>query len=142
MANQTPSADLFQAWKELYDQYESTWSKATQEILESETFTKSLAQTREQYLSGRKMSKESLEQHWASLRIPTKSDVARVAGLVTALENKIDALEDGQDTLKAQLNRIEAKLDQLLNPASEQVATAKVQKAPTAKAASTRSKTK
>lgn len=131
MANQTPNADLFQAWKQLYDEYESTWSKATQEMLESETFTKTLTQTREQYLSGRKMSKEALEKHWESLRIPTKTDVARVAGLVTALENKIDALEDAQDTLSAHLNRIESKLDALLGSLAVK---APAEKPPVAKA--------
>jgi len=137
MANQPPSADLFQAWKELYDQYESTWSKATQEMLESESFTQALTQTREQYLSGRKVSKESLEQHWASLRIPTKTDVARLAGQINSLENKIDALEDAHDTLAAQLNRIESKLDALLNaPTAEKAATAPSSKAPAGRAKS------
>ncbi len=139
MTSQTPGADLFQAWKGLYDQYESTWTKATQEMLESESFTKTLSQTREQYLSGRKVSKETMERYWESLRIPTKTDVARVAGMVNALENKIDALEDAHDTLMAQLSRIESKLDALLTPPVEVAATKQV---PTAKAAAGRSKAK
>lgn len=129
MANQTPGADLFQAWKELYDQYESTWSKTTQEMLESETFTRSLSQNREQYLSGRKVNKETMERYWQSLRIPTKTDVARVASHLNSLENKIDALEDANEILTAHLSRIEAKLDALL-------------KAPTEKAPTGRSKSK
>lgn len=119
MANPTPGADMFQTWKELYDQYETTFSQATQEMLASETFTKSLAVTREQYLSGRKVNKETMERYWESLRIPTKTDVARVAGLVNALENKIDALEDSHEALTAQLKRIESKLDALLSAPAE-----------------------
>lgn len=148
MTSQTPGADLFQAWKALYDQYETTWTKATQEILESETFTKSLSQTREQYLSGRKVSKETMERYWESLRVPTKTDVARVAGMINSLENKIDALEDAHDTLVAQLKRIESKLDALLNPPVAAVAVeiaptkATTKQVPPAKAAAGRSKAK
>jgi len=137
MASETPSADLFQAWKALYDQYETTWTKATQEMLESESFTQSLTQTREQYLSGRKVNKETMERYWESMRIPTKTDVARVAGLISSLENKIDDLEDAQDTLVAQLNRIESKLDALLNaPTAEKTATPPSAKAPAGRAKS------
>lgn len=141
MANPTPTMpDLFKSWKEMYQQFESTWSSSVQEMLESEAFTQSLSLQREQYVKGQKLSRETLESHWEAMRIPTKSDVARVAAQIVSVENKVEELSDLLEGAEQRMARMEAMLEVLVG----RVSAAKPQVAASAKVptASARRKTK
>jgi hypothetical protein len=96
------------SWKDLYDRTEAFWSKPLQEMLGSETVVGMMSLTRENALTQQQFSREVLEQHWDTLRLPTKTDHARLAGQVVQLESKVEALED-------RLESLDGKLDQILN---------------------------
>ena len=106
--------DLFTSWKELYDRSEELWSKPMQEMLGTESFVRWMSATREQTLTQQQMTRENLEKHWDSLRLPTKSDLARLAGQVVNLEAKVEALDDRLDVVEGKLDALFNRLDSLL----------------------------
>lgn len=96
------------SWKDLYDRAESFWTKPLQEMLATESAAGWMGLTREGVLTQQQATRELWEKHWEALRLPTKTDHARLAGQVVQLENKIEGLE-------AQMEAIAGKLDQLLS---------------------------
>ncbi|HEY9854204.1 MAG TPA: hypothetical protein V6D05_00615 [Stenomitos sp.] len=117
MTTQAPNAELFKTWKEMYDQFEKTWTQPMQEMLGSESFVASMSATRESYLTNQDAMREGMEQYLKSLRLPSKTDFARLAGQVVALETKIEAIEDRFDTLEAKLDTLIAAVSKLaVNP--------------------------
>lgn len=104
----SPRPELFLTWKEIYDRAETFWTKPLQEMLGTDTYVSATAQVRETILTQQAGTKEMLESHWETLRLPSKGDHVRLAGQVVALENKIDAVHD-------RLDGLEAKLDAILN---------------------------
>ncbi len=113
MTTQAPP-DLFKTWKELYDRSEELWSKPMQEMLGTESFVSWMSATREQSLTQHQLSRESLEKHWDSLRLLTKTDLARLAGQVVDLEAKVDALDDRLDAMEGKLDALFNRLDLIL----------------------------
>jgi hypothetical protein len=65
--------------------------------------------SREQFLTQSKTTREAWETHWASLRLPSLSDHARLAGQIVALESKIEGLEDKLDTALAHLEALSTR---------------------------------
>lgn len=110
MTTQSQS-DLFTSWKDLYDRTEEFWSKPMHDMLGSESFVGWMTAVREQTLTQKQLSRETLEQHWESLRLPTKSDLAQLAGQVVNLENKVEALDDRLDRMEAKIDALFARLD-------------------------------
>jgi polyhydroxyalkanoic acid synthase PhaR subunit len=113
MTTQAPP-DPLKTWKELYDRSEELWSKPMQEMLGTESFVSWMSATREQTLTQQQHSRESLEKHWDSLRLPTKTDLARLAGQVVDLEAKVDALDDRLDVMEGKLDALFNRLDLIL----------------------------
>ena len=112
MTTQAPP-DLFKTWKELYDRSEELWSKPMQEMLGTESFVRWMSATREQCLTQHQMSRESLEKHWDSMRLPTKTDLARLAGQMVDLEAKVEALDDRLDGLEGKIDALFSRMDLL-----------------------------
>ncbi|MFN3430925.1 MAG: hypothetical protein ACK46X_13345 [Candidatus Sericytochromatia bacterium] len=104
----TPTPDLFPSLKNLYDRTEEFWTKPLQTLFGTETFVAGMSATRENVLTQQKLTRETLERHWDQLRLPTKTDHARLAAQVVALENKVEGLQD-------QLEGLESKLDAVLS---------------------------
>jgi polyhydroxyalkanoic acid synthase PhaR subunit len=98
--------------KQLYDRTEQLWTKPLQTLFGTESFVAGMSATRESVLHQQKASRELLERHWDTLRLPTKTDHARLAAQVVNLENKVDAMQD-------QLDRLEGKLDALISHLAE-----------------------
>lgn len=110
MATATPEPIL--NLKALYDRTEQLWTQPLQTLFGTESFVAGMSATREGVLHQTKASRELLERHWDALRLPTKSDNARLAAQVVNLENKVDAMQD-------QLDRLESKLDALISHLAE-----------------------
>jgi len=106
--------DLFMTWKDLYDRSEELWSKPLQEMLGTESFVKWMSATREQTLTQQQMTRETLEKHWESLRLPTKTDLARLAGQVVDLEAKVEALDDRLDVIEGKIDALFNRFDLIL----------------------------
>ena len=84
-----------------------------QEMLGTESFVRWMSATREQSLTQQQMSRESLEKHWDSMRLPTKTDLARLAGQMVDLEAKVEALDDRLDGLEGKIDALFSRMDLL-----------------------------
>lgn len=121
--------------------YEATnerWSQKAERLLEQDGVLESGRRLVEAHaLSEREIGRVS-EEGLRRLRIPTRSDVARVAELVVGVENKVDALEDSLDDLvrgasgpsggrapdhladlEERVGRLEGKVDRILGALEE-----------------------
>jgi polyhydroxyalkanoic acid synthase PhaR subunit len=118
--------NLFAFYKQWYDTTSETWARFVEETLGSEKFVEIIRPFLESHASFIKIFRNAEEAYLRSLQIPTRSDVAHVAELVIALEEKVDqiddALEQGRDqiatresmaALDERLSQLERKLDSL-----------------------------
>lgn len=85
----------------------------------------------ESYTTFYNVFKRNAEEYLGTLQMPTRSDISRVAGLVIALEDKVDRIEeafedfeygyaepassDSVQQLEERMDRVEGKLDRLLS---------------------------
>ncbi len=86
--------DPFTFFKQWYDAASEAWSKATGDVIGSEKFVEAASQFLESYASFYKAFRRANEEYFRNLQLPTRSDIARVAELVIALEEKVDQVED------------------------------------------------
>ena len=117
-------------FREWYNAASETWSKATESPVGSEQFMELNKRFLESYATFLKTFRQANEEYLRNLQLPTRSDLAGVAELVVALEEKIDRIEDtlensGADqplstigptlkSLEERLQRVESKLDSAL----------------------------
>lgn len=111
MTTSTPSLPQIPNWKELYDRTESFWTKPLQQVLGSDTYLAMAGLVREQALTRHQVTKEAAEAYWDAMRLPTKTDHARLAGQVVALEAKVEAVNERLDGLSTKLDAILAALE-------------------------------
>lgn len=112
-------------------------SRFVGELLETDEFLEGSSRFFENYATLYKVFSKNSEEFLRTVQLPTRSDMSRVAGLIVALEDKVDgveeAFEDMADELNAssdndalgavegrvgnvedRLGRVEGKLDKLL----------------------------
>lgn len=112
-------------------------SRFVGELLETDEFLEGSSRFFENYATLYKVFSKNSEEFLRTVQLPTRSDMSRVAGLIVALEDKVDgveeAFEDMTDELNAgsdngalgavesrvggvedRLDRVEGKLDKLL----------------------------
>ena len=83
-------------------QFATRWYNATSgplsdfvgDLIEREDFLEVSSQFLQSYASFYKVFKRNSEDYLKNLQIPVRSDIARVAGLVVSLEDKMDRLEE------------------------------------------------
>jgi hypothetical protein len=129
--NEPPFADPFAFIKQWYEASSEAWSKMADDVMANEEFLKAASEFLSSYARLYRSLRHNNEEYWHNLQLPTRGDVARVAELVVALEDKVDGIDDTLDDLaqlKQRLDVIERKLDSL-------VETMKAQKSASPKAA-------
>lgn len=105
-------------------------SELVQDVIEREEFLEPASRWLQNYASLYKVFRGRSEEALKNLQLPVRSDIARVAGLVVALEDKVDRIEEAFEdfeygyakpataeevaALDARLDRVEGKLDRLL----------------------------
>ena len=129
-----PPADPLQLATRWYNATSGPFSDFVGDLIEREEFLEPSSQFLQSYAGFYKIFKRNSEEHLKNLQLPTRSDVTRVAGLVVALEDKVDdieaMLEDLGDAsssvtqasdsaasigaLEKRLDSVEDKLDRLL----------------------------
>lgn len=114
----SPLPDVFMTWKDLYDRTEKLWTKPLHEMLGTETAARLMSLTRENALTQQQHSREALESYWEALRLPTKTDHARLAGQVVALEAKVEGVEDRLESIENKLDALTSRLELLLDAGS------------------------
>ncbi len=126
-------------------QFATRWYNATSgpfsdfvgDLIEREEMLDTSSQFLQSYASFYKVFRRNSEEYLKSLQIPVRSDVTRVAGLVVALEDKVDRLEEAFEdfeyglaepataesvgnletriaSLEGRLEGVEGKIDRLL----------------------------
>jgi polyhydroxyalkanoic acid synthase PhaR subunit len=124
------TVDPITVLKNWYDTSGEKWSKAFGDVIGTERFVEAMSYMLESYASFSSMFRQASEAYFSNLQLPTRSDIARLAGLVVNLEEKVDRIEDslehvGNDSaqvisgtslqrLEARLEQVECKLEKLL----------------------------
>ena len=106
------------------------FSEFIQDVIEREEFLEPASEWLQHYASFYKLFARRSEEYLKSLQVPVRSDITRVAGLVVALEDKVDRLEEAFEEfeygyakpataeelgeLEKRFDRVEGKLDRLL----------------------------
>lgn len=104
---------FFQKW---YEATSETWAKVVDDTLSSEKFIESASPFLEIYSNFVKTLHSANEEYFSNLQLPTRSDLARVAGLVVAVDEKVDKVEDALENLEDKQSR-EAPLLRTANKA-------------------------
>lgn len=139
LRDQASLADPWTALREWYEATNAIWSKAAEDILSNTAFVEATSRLFNNAMSQQMAQRRSAEQQAAALQLASKSDVARVAGLVVALEEKVERIEEAlasaqehvntgtspgtEHNLDERLERLERKLDALLASAEPRAST-------------------
>lgn len=86
--------DLIELWKEFYFKNENSWGEVIKEFISKETFVSMLDKTLDHYLSNEKMLRQNMDKYFERSAFPSKKDIARVAEMVIAVEEKVEVLDD------------------------------------------------
>ena len=116
-------------WRQWYEASSETWSKVVGDIIGEEKFVENASQIMESYTSHYMVTRRANEDYFRNLQLPTRSDLARVAEIIIALEEKVDRIDEAFDDIKdgssqlatrdslrdleVRLGRVEKKLDTL-----------------------------
>jgi len=85
--------NLADAWKKIYFESEEALAQSINEYVAGQSFTDFLEQMGSQYLSFYKATNQNMDRFFANNPMPSKKDMARVAELVVAVEEKVDNLD-------------------------------------------------
>ena len=126
MAAQMPTAappqgqgDPMTMWKEMQQKNEQAWTQFMAQAVGRPEFAKGLGQQVTGTAMAREAVRKAAQAYLEAANMPTREDVTRVAGLVVALDARLDDLEEkleaGDPTvgLESRLAEIVARLDRL-----------------------------
>jgi polyhydroxyalkanoic acid synthase PhaR subunit len=99
-------------FKQWYDSSNEIWSKALEEIIGTEKFVEATNRYIESYGTFFKTFRRLNEEYFSHLQLTTRADLARVAEIIIALENKVDGIQDAFEDLQGQFPHI-ATLDSI-----------------------------
>lgn len=116
--------DFYTRW---YNATSGPLTELSDDILRDEAFLEYSKRLFDFYTTFDGIFRRLSEEYFGNLQLPTSSDVERMAGLIVALDDKVDRveetleeLEQGQgesataaDTFEERLDRLESRLDQL-----------------------------
>ena len=113
-----------------YNDTNERWAEAADELLRREDILESMSHFFETYTRSHREQRRVSEEKLKDLRIPTRSDIARVAKLVVVVENKVDRIEEALEafvqgdsepatagaveSLEGRMDRLEGKMDRIL----------------------------
>jgi polyhydroxyalkanoic acid synthase PhaR subunit len=130
MSVETLPKDPLEFAVQWYNATSGPFSDFVQDVIEREEFLEQASRWMQSYASFYKVFGRRSEEYLKSLQVPVRSDITRVAGLVVALEDKVDRIEEAFEEfeygyakpataeevggLEKRLDRVEGKLDRLL----------------------------
>jgi polyhydroxyalkanoic acid synthase PhaR subunit len=126
LAGEALPTNLFAFYKQWYDATSDTMARLVENTIGSEKFLELVRPFLESYASFLKTFRNAEEEYLKNLQIPTRSDIAHLAEMVIALEEKLDQVDDAFEEgltqvatresmaeLDKHLNQVESKLDPL-----------------------------
>jgi prefoldin subunit 5 len=133
-------ADPLQLATRWYNATNGPLSEFIGDLLEREEFLEPSSQFLKSYASFYSVFKRNSEEYLKALQIPVRSDIARIAGLVLAVEDKVDRIEDAFEdfeygyaapakeeslqSVEERLERLEQSIGRIEGNGSEDAATA------------------
>ena len=110
--------DPLEGMRRAYSAAMKSWSDAVERVVGGEEFASAAGQLLSRYADFQHTVRDSAKATADSLHMPTKDDLAEIAGLLINVERKLDELIERVDSergdgLDARLGRIEEKLDAL-----------------------------
>ena len=89
-----PASNPFEVWKQIYEANERAWNSALEKAMASPGFAEAQGRFLESWLAAQKTMRESTRSFLQAMNVPTREDIAHLGELITALEEKIDQLDD------------------------------------------------
>jgi polyhydroxyalkanoic acid synthase PhaR subunit len=130
LSGETLPEDPLRFFLQWYNETSEKWSKAADKLLRKDETLESMSLFFEAYVRSHGEILRGSEERSKNLRIPTSSDVARVAKLVVVVENKVDRIEEAfeefiygdselatagsVDGLSKRMDQLESKMDRIL----------------------------
>jgi polyhydroxyalkanoic acid synthase PhaR subunit len=93
-------------FKQWYDSSNEIWSKALEEVIGTEKFVEATNRYIESYSTFYKTFRRLNEDYFSHLQLTTRADLARVAEIIIALENKVDGIQDAFEDLQGRFPQI------------------------------------
>lgn len=109
LSGEIKANDPISFFKQWYDAISDTWSQVAGEAMSSERFLEANRKFIETFTSAVRASHRLNEELLQAMQLPTRSDIARVAGLVVSLEDKIDGVIDTLEEVEARFGQAETK---------------------------------
>jgi hypothetical protein len=125
LSGETLPEDPIRFFLQWYNATSEAWSKRADELLKEDEVLESNSRFFETYARSYGELRRASEEGLKNLRIPTRSDVTRVARLVVGVENKVDRMEEAfeefahdysetRGDLEERMDRLESKMDRVL----------------------------
>ena len=96
------------------------WSKATKQVVGSDSFAAASSSYMDWALSWQKQMRNNTGQFLDSLEFPKRSDVARISKQVTAVEMRIADLEDRLDKMTGLMSAMSVAMQRLVEHTIQQ----------------------
>ena len=90
--NSTPNP--FEVWKQIYEANERAWNGALERAMATPSFAEAQGRFLESMLAAQKTVRDNTRNFMEAMNLPTREDIARLGELITALEEKVDQLDD------------------------------------------------
>ena len=97
-----------------------SWSKATKQVVGSDSFAAASSSYMDWALSWQKQMRNNTGQFLDSLEFPKRSDVARISKQVTAVEMRIADLEDRLDKMAGLMGAMSVAMQRLVEHSIQQ----------------------
>lgn len=97
--------EVLTQWKRFLDDWLAAWSRALEQVMETEEFARALGKTLDQFLNVQAKARQATEHSSRavidSLGLPSRDQVVGLARQMMDLEDRIEALADKLDALAA-----------------------------------------
>lgn len=93
----TSPLDPIAALQQWYEAISQAWSQQIGAIIGNEAFVEMASRSLQMYASPMQFVRRASEKRLHDLQLPTRADIARVASLIVALEDKVERIEDALD---------------------------------------------
>ncbi len=88
-----PGSDPFSSWREWLNESERQWNSFLNGVMGTDQFGRFLGQFTNLFMQMQKKLGETVERYLTSLNLPTRSDVLELGGRLTAIEERLAAIE-------------------------------------------------
>ena len=89
----TPATDPFALWRDWLSNSERQWNAFLNEAMSTDQFSQSMGRFMDVYLNLQKSMNETMGRYFSVLNMPTRTDVLSLGTRLSAIEERLTALE-------------------------------------------------